>query len=259
MRRAATIAVVLALLVGLAAWLWPEDAAGPTGATLPERPGAEPGDPAERRGALVDQVVFSEQADAGKAVGQIEKGTRHVLAQGVSNTTIYRQLRRSQRAAFDLSYGSSAELTLNPAGPELGNGELNPFAVPAIREALNWLIDRNYIANELYGGLAEPRYLPLSTAFPDYARLAGVARALELEYAHQPRRAREVIEREMQALGATRAQGTWMYEGEPVRLKLLIRTEDARKQVGDYVANLLADLGFRIERMYRTAEQASPI
>jgi peptide/nickel transport system substrate-binding protein len=226
---------------------------------LPERPGAEPGDPAERRGALVDRVVFTEQGDAGKAVGQIETGSRHVLGQGVSNTTIYQQVRKSRRVEYDLSYGSSAELTLNPAGPEFSDGSLNPFAVKAIREAMNWLIDRSYVAGELYGGLAEPRYLPLSTAFPDYARLAGVARELELEYGHQPERARRVITREMQALGATREDGRWMYEGSPVRLKLLIRTEDARKQVGDYVGNLLADLGFTIDRMYRTADQASPI
>ena len=251
--------MALAVIAGLFAWLV---GGGPerTGAAgEPEHPGAAPGDPAARRGALVDQVVFTEQSDAGKAVGQIETGALQAFAQGVSNTTIYDQLRKSRRATFDLSYGSSAELTLNPAGPEFANGELNPFAVPAIREAMNWLVDRNYIANELYGGLAEPRYLPLSTAFPDYARLAGAARELELRYRHQPDKARRVIAREMEALGAERVDGKWTYKGSPVQIKILIRTEDARKQVGDYVGNLLEDLGFTVQRMYRTAEQASPI
>lgn len=220
---------------------------------------AETTDPGERRGALVDQVVFTEGSNPGKTVGQIETGARHILAQGVTNTTVYHQLRKSRRTAFDLSYGSSAELTLNPAGPELANGDLNPFHVPAIREALNWLVDRRYIANEIYGGLAEPRVLPLSTAFPDYARLAATARELELHYRHRPEKARQVITREMQALGARLEDGRWIHEGAPVRITLLIRTEDARKQVGDYVANLLDELGFRAERMYRTAEQAAPI
>lgn len=259
MPRMPGIIAGLAVAAGLVVWLWSADPAEPGRFTLPERPGAVPGDPGERRGALIDRVVFTEQGDAGKAVGEIETGTRHALAMGVSNVTIYQQLRKSRRATFDLSYGSSAELTLNPAGPELANERLNPFAVRAIREALNWLIDRQYIANELYGGLAEPRYLPLSTAFPDYARLAGVARELELQYRHQPRRAEKVITREMQALGAQRRNGRWYHDGEPVVLTFLIRTEDARKQVGDYVANLFEDLGFTVERMYRTAEQASPI
>ena len=218
-----------------------------------------PGDPAERRGALVDQVVFTEEGNPGKVVGRIEAGSRDVFAQGVTNKTVYHQLRQSRHADFAVSYGSSSELTLNPAGPEFGDGQLNPFAVPAIREAMNWLVDRDYIANELYGGLAVPRYLPLSTAFPDYARLADVARELELRYGHRPAKAREVITREMEKLGAERVDGRWTYQGEPVRIQLLIRTEDARKQVGDYVANQLEDLGFVADRMYRTAEQAGPI
>jgi len=253
------IGAIVLLAIGLIVALWPEPAVGPEKAT-PERKGAVEGDPAERRGALIDQVVFTEEGNPGKAVGRIESGSRQVFAQGVTNKTVYHQLRQSQRAEFDLSYGSSAELTLNPAGPEFGDGELNPFAVPAIREAMNWLVDRDYIANELYGGLAVPRYLPLSTAFPDYARLADVARELEVQYGHQPARAHEVITREMEKLGATRgADGRWMYKGSPVRIKLLIRTEDARKQVGDYVANRLEEIGFETNRMYRTAEQAGPI
>jgi len=256
-RRIGLIGVLVLVLAGVS-WLGTRGGAS-EGAAPREHAGTSGGDPADRHGAVVDSVVFTEQGDPGKAVGQIETGERDVLAQGVTNKTLYRQLRQSERASYDLSYGSSAELTLNPAGPELGNGGFNPFAAKRIREAMNWLVDRQHIANELYGGLAEPRYLPLSTAFPDYARLSAAARELEIEYGHKPAKARRVITEEMQALGAKRVDGVWHYQGKPVTLKLLIRTEDARKQVGDYVANLLADLGFSIERMYRTAEQASPI
>jgi len=228
-------------------------------AGLPERPGAEPGDPAQRRGALVDEVVFTQESDPGKVTGQIENGSRHVFGQGVTSTIVFRQVRDSPRTRHNVSYGSSAELTLNPAGPELATGELNPFHSRALREAVNWLIDRRYIADELYGGLAVPRYLPLNTAFPDYARLADVARVLELRYQHDPERAERVISREMQAMGAERVDGRWHYDGRAVRISVLIRTEDARRRVGDYVANLFDDLGFDVERLYRTAEEASRI
>ncbi|WP_290653252.1 ABC transporter substrate-binding protein [Aquisalimonas sp.] len=213
----------------------------------------------ERRGALVDEVVFTQESDAGKVAGLIEAGSHHVFAQGVTNTTAYHRLRDSQQATYEEAYGTSSELTLNPAGPELANGELNPFAVKAIREAMNWLVNRRHIAEELYGGLAVPRALPVNTAFPDYARLADTARALELEYGHNPDRARRVIREEMEALGGTLENGRWIYNDRPVRLIALIRSEDARKRVGDYVANLLEDEGFRVERQYRTAEEASRI
>lgn len=220
---------------------------------------AEAGALAERRGALVDQVVFTREDEPGRVTGLIEAGTHQVFTQGISSPSIFHRLRDSLATDYDLSYGTSSELTLNPAGPELADGSLNPFHVPAIREALNRLVDRDYVAKEIYGGLAEPRFLPLSTALPDYARLAAVARELELRYAHDPEAARETIFAEMQALGARRREGRWHYEGEPVRLIVLIRTEDQRRLVGDYAANLLAGLGFVVERRYRTAEEASRI
>ncbi len=210
-----------------------------------------------RRGAMVDQVVFTREADVGRVTGLIEAGSHQLFTQGISSPTVFNRLRDSLHTAYDLSYGTSSELTLNPAGPELADGSLNPFHLPAIREALNRLIDRRYIAEEIFGGLAVPRYLPLSTAFPDYARLADVARELELRYAHDPQAATEVIHREMEGLGARFDQGQWWYRDEPVRLRVLIRTEDERRRIGDYIANLMEDLGFAVERRYRTAEEAS--
>lgn len=248
------IAAIAAVTVALALLL------NPSGGFPFAAASADTGEiPADRRGAIVDEIVFTRASDPGKAVGQIETGAYDLLAQGVTSRTIFHRIRDSQRVMNELSYGNSMELTLNPAGPEFVNGELNPFHVPEIREALNWLINRRHVAEELYGGLAVSRYLPMSTAFPDYARLADVARALEQRYRHDPDRARRVIEREMEALGATFADGRWLYDGEPVRITVLIRTEDERVQVGDYVANLLEDLGFQVERMYRTAEEATRI
>ena len=227
-------------------------------ATLPASP-VTAGDAGARQGALVDRVIFTTQSNAGKGVGQIEAGRLDVLAQGITKPVIERQIRNAEGVEADLSYGTSADLTLNPAGPQFANGKLNPFAVRAIREAMNWLIDRGHIADAIYGGLAQPRYLPLSTAFPDYARFADKARSLELRYSYQPRRAERVIAEQMRGLGASRQDGVWHYGGEPVTLKFLIRSEDTRKQVGDYVANQLSDIGFRVRRMYRTSDQASPL
>lgn len=210
-----------------------------------------------RRGALVDQIVFTRETDIGRVVGLIEAGTHQAFTQGISSTTVFHRVRDSLATHYDFAFGTSSELTLNPAGPEFANGELNPFYVPAIREALNRLVNRRHIAEEIFGGLAVPRFLPLTTAFPDYARLADVARALELRYAHDPQAARAAIHREMEALGARYTAGRWTYRNAPVRLIVLIRTEDARRRVGDYVANLMEDLGFAVERRYRTAEEAS--
>jgi peptide/nickel transport system substrate-binding protein len=211
-------------------------------------------------GAWVDEVVFREEADRAKAINMFEAGEIQVYGLGITDPELYRRIQASRVIQYEISYGSSAELTFNPVGPTFPKtGDLNPFHVPAIREAINWLLDREYIAEEIYGGLAVPRFLPLTTAFPDYARLADVARRLELHYGYNTEKAKTVIAREMAKLGATLTNGRWHYRGKPVKLIFLIRTEDQRREIGDYFATLLENAGFVVDRQYKTAAESSPI
>jgi peptide/nickel transport system substrate-binding protein len=53
--------------------------------------------------------------------------------------------------------------------------------------------------------------------------------------------------------------GVWQYEGAPVEIIILIRTEDTRREIGDYVGNQLEDIGFTVVRDYKTAAEAGPI
>ncbi len=214
---------------------------------------------AQRTGALVDEVVFTQETDLGRVTELIAGGNQQLFAQGITNATVFRAIRESPLIEYEMAYGSSSELTFNPVGPRFNDGRINPFHVPEIREAMNWLVDRDHIVDEIYGGLAVARYLPLNTAFPDYARLASTARELEIRYRYAPERAREVIHREMHALGATLRNGRWEHDGAPVRLTILIRTDDERLRIGDYVANQFEDIGFSVERLYRAADEASRI
>ncbi len=210
--------------------------------------------------SLANEVVFFEEPDSAKAVRMIEAGDMQVYASGLTDAELVRRIKDSPVMGYETSYGSTSELTFNPVGPTFsGTGKLNPFYVPAIREAINWLIDRNYIAEEIYGGLAVPRYFPLSTAFPDYARLAHIARALEISYAPDPAKARGIVAEQMKKLGAELVEGKWQYQGEPVELIFLIRPEDKRRDIGDYVATLLEEMGFQVNRQYKRAAEASPI
>ncbi|HEC63621.1 MAG TPA: ABC transporter substrate-binding protein [Candidatus Acetothermia bacterium] len=214
----------------------------------------------ERTGAWVDQVIFSEVPDLAAAVdlllaGELDLYVDHFLSPAnpqVLSTVV-------QNLPYQVSYSVYFELTFNPAGPEFADGRLNPFSVPTIREAMNWLIDREYIVDSVFGGIgAIPRYFPIHPGSPDYQRYIETCRALEREYAPDPARARAVITREMRALGAELVDGIWHYHGQPVEIIFLIRVEDQRREIGDYVADLLEDVGFVVRREYKTAHEASP-
>lgn len=212
-----------------------------------------------RMGAWLDEVVFVREPNQAQAITRLEVGDIHLYADTISNAALFQRVQASPFLTYNQSFGSYTELTFNPYGPEFQDGRLNPFSVPRIREAMNMLVDREYIANEIYGGLAVPKLFATNSAFPDYARYAAAAIALELQYAHNPALAEQIITEEMEKLGATKVNGIWTYKGQPVEIIVLIRTEDERQALGDYVAGLLEDLGFRTQRLYRTGAEASPL
>lgn len=212
------------------------------------------------QGPWVDEIIFSEEPDMAKAITRLEEGDLHTYFYGLTDPDLFRRIKISPELWYTFSYGSYNDLTFNPVGPEFpATGKLNPFSVPRIREAMNYLIDRKYIAEEICGGLAVPRYTALTPSFPDYARLVDTVREIEVEYSYDLEKARAIISEEMEKLGAELVDGKWHYKGEPVTLIFLIRVEDERREIGDYVASQLEKIGFTVDRQYKTSAEASPL
>ncbi len=139
---------------------------------------------------------------------------------------------------------------------------LNPFSDKKIREAMNWLIDRNYVNQEIYGGGSLPKFFAITTNLVDYTGVVDEARKLETEYAYNLDKAKQVMSTEMTTLGATTGpDGKFQYKGKPVSLIFVIRSDGdgTRKPMGDYVSTQLESVGFTVERDYKTSSEASPI
>ncbi|MEM1928682.1 MAG: ABC transporter substrate-binding protein [Thermofilaceae archaeon] len=212
------------------------------------------------QGPWVDEVVWIKEPDPAKVVDMISKGDIHAYFIDVRpDPKLAERIKADPNIAYKYAYGLYFELTFNPVGPEFKDGSFNPFYNPRVREAMNWLVDRKYIVEEIMLGFARPKWFPLVSAFPDYARLADVVKVLEAKYSYNPELARTVIFEEMAKMGCEYRDGKWYYKGRPVVIKVLIRVEDQRRQIGDYVADLLEKLGFTVERIYKTAREAAPI
>ncbi|MEM2738703.1 MAG: ABC transporter substrate-binding protein [Candidatus Bathyarchaeia archaeon] len=211
-------------------------------------------------GPWVDEVDFFTVANQPTAKDMLEAGQMHAFFFPISDASVFQAIKASPNLWYTMSYGSYNELTFNPVGPEFpATGKLNPFSVPQIREAMNYLVDREYISNEICRGLAVPRYLAITPSFPDYARLIDTAKLLEMQYRYDFQKAKEIITTEMLKLGAKLEDGKWKYKGEDVTIIFLIRKEDERKDMGDYIAAQLEKLGFKVDRQYKTSAEASPI
>jgi len=261
------VAALLVLVAILFVAFWPEPAVEEQEEPVAEVPVVQPApppvaQPVGRMGAWLDEIV-AVVADHNLAIPQIEAGDLHAFADDVTDPELFARVVEHPEVGYEKLFGVFTELTLNPAGtpeaPYFRDGRLNPFAIPRIREAMNWLVDRTHVAEEIYGGMAVPRYLPIHPAFPDYARYIDVARRLELYYAYNPERAKQVVTEEMQKLGAELVDGIWHYEGEPVEIILLIRVEDARLPLGQYMTRQMQTLGFQTTELLKTSAEAAPL
>ena len=222
-------------------------------------------EPVQRKGAWVDEVVFTSIDAADSAVAQLQADDLDVYAYSVSDAALLETVKADPALAYSNSVGSYNEVTFNPAVfvDAEGNPDptrLNPFSNPKIREAVNWLIDRNYIVQEIFNGLAIPKFFPINASFPDYAKYVDVARELEAFYAYNPDKAKEVFTAELTAMGATvGADGKFMFNDAPLSVAFIIRTEDERRPISDYVSNQLESIGLTVDRQYKTRTEASPI
>jgi len=209
------------------------------------------------KGGYLDQIVFSVVAHD-QAVTQLQAGAIDVYFEGLASA----DLPTIQQAGLKYaSYnGLYYDMLYNPA--KCSSGALNPFNDRKIREATNYLYDRDYINQEIYAGGSLVKFFPITTQMPDYADLGDAVAALQAKYAYNFEKGQQIITDEMKALGATvGADGKFEFNGEPVKIIFLVRpdSDGTRKPIGDYVTSQLDKVGFTVDEQYKKSSEASPI
>jgi ABC-type oligopeptide transport system substrate-binding subunit len=108
---------------------------GPAATEAPTEEG-----PTTRTGGWLDTIVAS-VVSSDSAITQLEAGAIDVYASGLSSA----DLKTIQDAGLNYTSqnGLYYDMMYNPA--EFTSGEFNPFTNRKIREATNWLVDRDYI------------------------------------------------------------------------------------------------------------------
>ena len=151
-----------------------------------------------------------------------------------------------------LSYG----LLLNPY---YGNQTFNPLSIKEIRFAMNFLIDRNFIVNNILKGFSNPIVEPYGPTSPEYRNVLPVVDPLKIRY--DVNFATKSIKDSMTKAGAVMDQtGKYILNGKPVLIKILIRNDDLiRKSFGDYVASEIEKVGFTVLKEYGDLTKANRV
>lgn len=142
---------------------------------------------------------------------------------------------------------STVSLILNPAPAP--DGSLNPFSIKEVRQAMQYLIDRDFIASDIYQGRALPMVTNISPTDYDQLTIFPVVSKANIRYDNDL--ATKQITDAMNAAGATKNGDSWTFNGNPIQIKIVTRVEDERRDIGDLVRSSLATLGFQVAPQYQ--------
>jgi peptide/nickel transport system substrate-binding protein len=223
------IAIVVALVV----------AAAPVAAQSPSPNPSEP--PGPRTDKLLFNSFFVDRAPL-----ELQAGNMDMYLYSLK-TEAAQQLQGNQQIKLINAPATTLSLILNPApAPE---GQLNPFSIPDVRKAMQYLVDRNFIANDIYGGLAQPMVTQVSPSDFDFLTVYDLDRGSGIRF--DPDQARQMINDAMTKAGAQLVDGHWQFNGKPIQLKFIARVEDERRQIGDLVRAQLEQAGFQVSMSYQ--------
>ncbi|MBI2184374.1 MAG: hypothetical protein HYU39_05380 [Thaumarchaeota archaeon] len=201
--------------------------------------------PHDKPGPALDKVTF--RAFAQEIVPPaLEKGDMDLYIFPLRITTA-REMTGKQGVELLKAPANTLSILVNPAPAP--RGQLNPFSIKEVRRALQNLINREFIANEIYGGLAVSMVGHVSRYDYDYLTVRDTVQKFNAQY--DPEQARRTISDAMQKAGANLSGGKWIFQGQPIRLKFVIRIEDERREIGDLISAELEKAGFTVDPLYQ--------
>lgn len=201
---------------------------------------------AQPSGPWLDEVVISQELDSSLALTKIIEGEADGMFFDFRNLADRERALAADNVETFTTYGLFDEFTMNPAVQSVGPE--NPFAIRAVRESMQYLIDRDFIVREIYGGRSTVYRTPFHPLSPDYARGIADFLVIEDQYAFDPAKGKQQMFAALEGAGWTiGTDGFWHdSNGDLVVITGLIRTQDERLQMGRYYSDLLRGLNFNV-------------
>jgi peptide/nickel transport system substrate-binding protein len=205
------------------------------------------------KGSYVDKVQFIQYSDENTALGEVKNGNLNIYYSAVPFDIISDPQSRGGLKIFQ-STGESYSLLVNPAPSE----KFNPFSIRDVRFALNYLVDRELIVDELLGGYGVSMVSAYKPFDPDYLLILGELESFNFRY--NPVLAEEIISNALIKAGAQKIENKWYYDSKPIEISIFIRSDDqTRKSIGEILSSQLEKIGFSVKRDYGDLKKAFTI
>ena len=196
--------------------------------------------PHSQPGPATDTINFS-AFDVGIASRELEAGAIDMYIFSLK-TPAAEALQDNPDVTVYQAPASTISVVLNPApAPE---GEINPLSIREVRQAIQYVVNRPFIAQEIYKGFALPMLSHVSPSDFDYLTVYNLTRESRIGY--DPELAASMVERAMSEAGAVMQDDFWHFNDRRVDLKFIVRTEDERWDIGNDLRSNLGTLGFSV-------------
>lgn len=196
------------------------------------------------KGTFVDKVKFVQYLDENTALESVKKGNLDLYYFSIPPDRIDDPKSREGLNIYQTT-GSSYGLIVNPS---ISNKTFNPFSLKEVRFALNYLVDRDFIVNELLGGYGVQMISAYGPFDPDYLLILDTLESFNIRY--DPEFAEKMISDALIKAGAKKIDDKWFYNSEPIEITFFIRSEDKRKEIGELISSKLEKIGFSVKKEY---------
>ena len=202
------------------------------------------------KGTFLDEIRFVQYLDENTALEEVRNGNLDLYYYRISSDRLKDADSRDGLQIFE-STGGYFSILLNPTNA----GEFNPFSIREVRYALNFLVDRNLIVNELLGGYGSPMISNYGIFSADYLGIIDVLESFQFRY--NPNLANQIISEQLENAGAQKINNVWHYDDEPIVITFFIRSDDpARKAIGEILSSNLESIGFIVEKEFGDLNKA---
>ena len=219
------------------------------------------------KGPIVDKVYIDVKMKAEIGLKDAAEGLTDIFFFGVDGPVIS-GLDQGTRDKLDLYTvpGGNWSLLFNPipnTAPylvETADGDcFNPFAIREVRFAMNDLIDRKYIVDEILFGAGGPTFTMATPGQPGTYKYNLLAQRMGFTEEGDEKSALDAIAAALETAATlpeltgrlTQDAEWWAFDGEPLSVKFLIRVDDpqGRLKEGEYIAQQIEKAGIKVERL----------
>ncbi|MGM0410037.1 MAG: ABC transporter substrate-binding protein [Bacillota bacterium] len=228
---------------------------------------ALPGLVAAEKGPVADKIYFDVRMQQEIGIQDTAAGTTDVFLESLDGPQIF-GLADDTLDSLDIYSvpGSYWSLSMNPIPNKApytwevdGEEEFNPFAIREIRYEMNWLMNRQYVIDEILDGAGGPMYTMAIPGQPGTYRYNLLANKHGMTPEGDQEKAFRNIEAAMEKAAKlpenegrlVRGEDYWLFDDKPVTINFLIRVDDpeGRVRLGNYFADKLEGAGFKVERL----------